>query len=37
MVSGFAAPRNASIYYAYPQTPDHTLFFQKQRVRYLRF
>ena len=29
MASGFATPRNAPIYYAYPRTPDHTLVFFK--------
>ena len=37
MASGFAAPRNAPIYYAYPGSLTTPLFFQKQRVRYLRF
>ena len=29
MASGFAAPRNVPIYYAYPWTPDHTLVFSE--------
>ena len=29
MASGFAAPRNAPIYYACPRTPDHTLIFSE--------
>ena len=29
MASGFAAPRNAPIYYAYPRTPDHTIVFSE--------
>ncbi len=37
MASGFAAPRNAPIYYVYPGSLTIPLLFQKQRVRYLRF
>lgn len=29
MASGFAAPRNAPIYYACPRTPDHTIVFSE--------